>query len=125
MSYNWRNKLILIVEDDILSSKYLEAILEETGVRTMIVQNGNDAMEIIKENPIDLVLMDIQLPGISGNETTIKIKEYNNQIPVIAQTAHAMKEDLKKSMNAGCDDYVTKPINSEVLLKKIENHINR
>lgn len=120
MSYNWENIQILVVEDDLLSSKFLEAILEDTGASILFTKDGDKAIEEVKKNKVDVVLMDIQLPGMSGNETTRKIKEINMSIPVIAQTAHAMAEDKNISMDAGCDDYVTKPIDMNVLLDKID-----
>ncbi|MFP4605677.1 MAG: PAS domain S-box protein [Bacteroidales bacterium] len=120
MSYNWENIQILVVEDDMLSSKFLEAILEDTGASIVFTKDGNDALEEVKKNKVDIVLMDIQLPGMSGNETTRQIKEINMNIPVVAQTAHAMSEDKSKSMDAGCDDYLTKPIDMQVLLDKMD-----
>ncbi|MFP4019132.1 MAG: response regulator [Bacteroidales bacterium] len=120
MSYNWENIQILVVEDDMLSSKFLEAILEDTGASIVFTKDGNDALEEVKKNKVDIVLMDIQLPGMSGNETTRQIKEINMNIPVVAQTAHAMSEDKSKSMDAGCDDYLAKPIDMQVLLDKMD-----
>ncbi|MFP4526480.1 MAG: PAS domain S-box protein [Bacteroidales bacterium] len=120
MSYNWENIQILVVEDDMLSSKFLEAILEDTGASIVFTKDGNDALKEVKKNKVDIVLMDIQLPGMSGNETTRQIKEINMNIPVIAQTAHAMAEDKSKSMDAGCDDYLAKPIDMQVLLDKMD-----
>ncbi|MFP4042285.1 MAG: response regulator, partial [Bacteroidales bacterium] len=125
MSYNWENIQILVVEDDMLSSKFLEAILEDTGASIVFTKDGNDALEEVKNNKVDIVLMDIQLPGMSGNETTRQIKEINMNIPVIAQTAHAMAEDKSKSMDAGCDDYLTKPIDMQVLLDKMDTLLKK
>jgi len=120
MKYDWSNMTILIVEDDPLSSKFLEAILEDSNATILFAQNGQEAIDISQETTdLDLVLMDLQLPGISGNEATSKIREIRTDLPVIAQTAHAMVEDKKKSLDAGCDDYITKPINMDLLLDKI------
>ena len=120
MKYDWSNMTILIVEDDPLSSKFLEAILEDSNATILFAQNGQEAIDISKNTAeLDLVLMDLQLPGISGNEATSKIREIRDDLPVIAQTAHAMVEDKKKSLDAGCDDYITKPINMDLLLDKI------
>ncbi|MFW6095646.1 MAG: response regulator, partial [Bacteroidota bacterium] len=106
-------------------SKFLEAILEDTGASIVFTKDGNDALEEVKKNKVDIVLMDIQLPGMSGNETTRQIKEINMNIPVIAQTAHAMAEDKSKSMDAGCDDYLTKPIDMQVLLDKMDTLLKK
>ena len=120
MKYDWSNKTILIVEDDMLSSKFLQAILEDTQARILFAKSGAEAITIAREKEhLDLILMDIQLPGISGNEATAKIREFRKDIPIIAQTAHAMSEDKRSSIEAGCDDYITKPINMEQLLSKI------
>jgi PAS domain S-box-containing protein len=121
MSYNWSGKTILIVEDDPLSSKFLEAILEDTGAVILLAKDGQEAIDITKKQErLDMILMDIQLPGMNGNEATIEIRKIQENIPVIAQTAHAMPEDKKKSLEAGCDDYITKPINMDLLLDKME-----
>ena len=79
-------------------------------------------MKIRKIN-IDLILMDIQLPGMDGNDTTREIRRFNNSIPIIAQTANAMADDKEKSLNAGCNDYLAKPIDGNDLLRKIKLHI--
>jgi PAS domain S-box-containing protein len=122
MSYDWSGKTILIVEDDPLSSKFLEAILEDTGAEILLAKDGREAIDITKEHEnLDMILMDIQLPGMNGNEATKEIRKIRENMPVIAQTAHAMPEDKRKSLEAGCDDYITKPINMDLLLDKIEN----
>ena len=121
MSYDWSGKTILIVEDDPLSSKFLEAILEDTGADILLAKDGKEAIDITKEHEnLDMILMDIQLPGMNGNEATKEIRKIRTNMPVIAQTAHAMPEDKRKSLEAGCDDYITKPINMDLLLDKIE-----
>ncbi len=114
--YDWSDKSILIVEDDVLNYNYLEEILSFTKVQCIYARNGLDAIQICKSNiKIDLILMDIQLPDLDGYETTRRIKEMNSQIPIIAQTAYATNEDRQKSFEAGCDDYISKPIDSNLL----------
>jgi len=108
---DWSNKKILIVEDDVFSAEYLLEVLSETNVQTILSNNGLEAVEQTKNNPdLDLILMDIQLPGISGEKATILIREFNPGIPIIAQTAHAMSNDKESYLNAGCTDYLSKPI---------------
>jgi len=108
---DWSNKKILIVEDDVFSAEYLLEVLSETKVQTILSNNGLEAVEQTKNNPdIDLILMDIQLPGISGEKATILIREFNPDIPIVAQTAHAMSNDKESYLNAGCTDYLSKPI---------------
>ena len=121
MKYDWNDKKILIVEDDPLSSKFLETILEDTHATILIAKDGQEAIDISKQTgDLALILMDIQLPGMSGNEATKEIKKIRSDLPIIAQTAHAMTEDKNRSIDAGCDDYITKPINMDGLLDKIQ-----
>ena len=109
--FDWSSKKILIVEDDMYSAEYLIEVLSDTKVQIIVTKDGSDAVEKIKNIPdIDLILMDIQLPGISGAEATILIREFNKDIPIIAQTAHALTNDREKYLKSGCNDYLAKPI---------------
>lgn len=122
-TYNWSNKTVLVVEDDEISFKYLHKILSKTGLIIIRAISGYDAVNICdKHNEINLVLMDIQLPGINGYEATKKIREFKPDLPILAQTAHALPEDKQKSIDAGCNDYISKPIKRQILFSKI-NHI--
>ncbi|MFU8844505.1 MAG: ATP-binding protein, partial [Bacteroidales bacterium] len=117
---NWMDKLFLIVEDDEMSYLYLKEILKPTHARLLHAKTGPQAVEMFKGNDeIDLVLMDIKLPGMSGYEATKKVKEIRD-VPVIAQTAYAMADDQKKSMEVGCDEYISKPISRKKLLSVID-----
>jgi len=108
---DWSSKKILIVEDDVFSAEYLIEVLSETNIQTILSKNGLDAVEQVRNNKdLDLILMDIQLPGISGEKATILIREFNPNIPIIAQTAHAMSNDKENYLKAGCTDYLSKPI---------------
>lgn len=110
------DKTLLIVEDDIISSQLLEITLEPLVKKVICVDNGAEAIEMIRENSeIDIVLMDIQMPYMNGYETTRKIREFNKSIIIIAQTAFAQFGDKEKSIEAGCNDYITKPIDIEGL----------
>lgn len=118
-SYNWSNKKFLVVEDDEMSYIYLREVLKSTNAETILAKDGNEAVEIVKNNnDLDLILMDIKLPGMSGLEATGIIKRIKD-IPVIVQTAYAMADDHRRILETGCDDYVTKPINRKRLLKSI------
>jgi PAS domain S-box-containing protein len=122
---NWKNQLILIVEDEPSNYRYLEAVLKKTEANILYAADGEEAVEIFKNNSnIDIVLMDIQLPKMDGYTTTQKIKEIRKNIPVIAQTAHASDEDRIKSLKAGCDDYISKPIDKNELLAMISKFID-
>ncbi len=121
-SYNWFGKTVLIVEDDLNSFKFLHELLSKTRVEILHAPNGKKAVETVRSNyHIDLVIMDIQMPIMDGLEATRLIKEINFNIPVIAQTAFAMAGDREKMQQAGCDEYIPKPLNSNQLLAII-NH---
>jgi signal transduction histidine kinase/ActR/RegA family two-component response regulator len=122
---NWENKRLLIVEDDEMSFLYLKEILKSTSAGLLHAKTGPQAIEMFTDHSdIDLVLMDIKLPGISGYEATRQIKQIRN-VPVIAQTAYAMADDQKKSIEVGCDEYISKPINRKKLLLAIERLLNK
>ena len=124
LNYDWQEKSILLVEDDPASQEYLKEGLHSTGVHVTTLETGEKTLEHIQEQPaFDLILMDIRLPGIDGLETTKRLRKYKPDVPVIAQTAHAMEEDQKKCIQAGANDYISKPIDIEKLLQKINQYI--
>ncbi len=117
--------LILIVEDDEPSYKFLEITLKKSGFDSIWAKNGEESVQFCTTNKsIDLVLMDIQLPIMSGFEATKKIKKFCPTLPIIAQTAFAVSGDREKSIEAGCVDYISKPIKQDILLSKIKIHLN-
>jgi CheY-like chemotaxis protein/anti-sigma regulatory factor (Ser/Thr protein kinase) len=120
-TYNWEGKTFLIVEDDIHSMNYLAELLKKTRVSVLQASSGHEAVEVCKVHHPDLVIMDIQMPGMDGLEATRIIKQMNAGLPVIAQTVLAMAGDREKITQAGCDDYLAKPIDSKQLLPKINN----
>lgn len=103
---------ILIVEDNELNMKLFRDLLEAHGFNTLQAKNGSEALELIREHRPDLVIMDMQLPEVSGLEVTKQIKSDDDikSIPVIAVTAFAMKGDEEKFRAGGCEAYVAKPI---------------
>lgn len=114
---------VLIVEDDETSSEFLEIIVGEYASEVICVYNGKDAIEACKTHrDIDLILMDIQMPGMNGYEATHKIRETNRDIVIIAQTAFALSGDRDKALLAGCNDYITKPIDVDELGFLIQKH---
>ena len=122
---SFSNKLILVVEDDLISFQFVEALLKNTGVRLIHAKNGEDAIEIAKlRKNIDLIIMDMQLPFIDGYKATQTIKKFNPLIPIVAHTANAMGYDREKCMKAGCDDYIPKPIDPDEFLRTIANFID-
>ncbi|MDA3823122.1 MAG: response regulator, partial [Bacteroidales bacterium] len=111
---------ILIVDDDEVSATYLYELLEELSNKIVIVRSGYKAIEYITENnDIDLIMMDIKLPGMSGYETTRRIRMINKKVTIIAQTSYALLGDRKKTIEAGCNEYISKPINQDILLSII------
>jgi len=111
---------ILIVEDDEVNMVVIQELLRSTGARILKACNGREAIEACKKNQgIKLVLMDIKMPVMDGYQATAAIKKIRPNLPIIAQTAFAMIEDKEKAMKAGCDDYIPKPLNRDVLLEKI------
>ena len=118
------NKQVLIVEDDPASYEYLNEILVSSGCRVLHATNGKNAMDIYANNSsIDLILLDIQLPEMDGYQFAKKIREQNTTIPIIAQTAHALSEDKKKCIDAGCSSYLTKPIHYDLLLGTLREYL--
>ena len=116
-----KGKTILIVEDVESSYNFLEVVLKKSGVVSIWAKDGMEAINFCKENMnIDLVLMDINMPVMNGYDSTKQIKKIQPKLPVIAQTAYAIAGDMEKSLAAGCDDYITKPINKKQLMEKVE-----
>ncbi len=120
-------KIILIVEDDDLSMKLATDLLHAHGYDILHSVDGKDTLPLAREHHPDLIIMDIQLPEISGMEYTkmLKADEGLKDIPVLAVTAFAMKGDEEKILEAGCDGYIAKPISVTHLLETVERLINR
>jgi two-component system cell cycle response regulator DivK len=118
-------KRILIVEDNELNLKLFRDLLEAHEFETIETKNGNEAIELVKSRHPDLILMDIQLPEISGLDVTKRIKADKNinTIPIIAVTAFAMKDDEEKIMRAGCEAYISKPISIGHFLETIRKFL--
>ncbi len=124
VNYDWKDKTILVVEDDYTSFLYFENLLEPTNVNLLHADTAEKGWEFYLNEEIDLILMDIRLGGTSGLELTQKIRNHNKTIPIIAQTAYAMSDDRKKCMDAGCNDYLAKPVEMENLFSKISRFLN-
>ncbi len=121
---DWKNKTILVVEDDDCNRKLIETVLSDTGINLLWCNSGKKAVEICKKkSEIDIVLMDIQLPEMDGLEATRKIRQIRNDLPVIAQTAYAMNEDRDKAIKAGCAEYISKPFVKESIIQTIGKYI--
>ncbi len=120
-------KKILIIEDNPANMKLASDILTANGYDVMKASEGMAGFEMLKQNSknINLVLLDLKLPDIDGIEVIKKIKADQNtcNIPVIVVSAHAMEADIKNSMEAGCADYITKPINIQEFLGRIKSAV--
>jgi len=115
---------ILIAEDVESNFLYLKAVLSKLNATIFWAQNGIEAIKICDhEKTIDLVLMDLQMPEMNGYEATVILKKKFPLLPIIAQTAFAMSDDREKAMDAGCDDYLAKPIKSKDLLNVVAKFI--
>ena len=121
-----RGKKILIVEDDLSSRLYLNKILEKSEVVALNAGDGQEAYDMTMENPdIDIILLDIQLPVMDGYETAKRIREFRKDIIIIAQTAYGLMDEKDKIMESGFDDYLIKPIISQVLVEKLKTNLAR
>ncbi len=120
--FDFSSKTILIVEDDTPNYLLVKQLLKPTNVKLHLAENGEQALEIFKKlKNIDLIIMDIKLPGVDGYEVTRRIRELDKEVPILAHTAYAMEGDREKSIEAGCNDYIAKPTNQKLLLKTIDN----
>ncbi len=119
-SYNWAGKTILIAEDTDCSFLYLKTVLRNTAATILWASNGQEAINLVREHKdIDVILMDINMPGISGFEATVAIHSIRPNIPVIAQTAYVHDNEVDLCFASGCIDYIPKPIDRTVLLEKL------
>ncbi len=122
--YNWEGKTFLVAEDEEDNFRYIEVALSLSNASLIWARDGKEAIEIFKKvNNIDLVLMDIKMPLLDGYSATREIKKIDSSVPVIAQTAYALSEEKEKSLAAGCDDYIAKPISYEDLLSTIHKFV--
>jgi two-component system cell cycle response regulator DivK len=123
-AYNFTGKKILIAEDEETNYFYLETVLKRTGATLFRAKDGEEAVKVCEDQPeLDLVLMDIKMPDLNGLDATRMIRKFNPSLIVIAQTAYALVGERNKCINAGCNDYISKPINREALLKMIASYL--
>jgi len=123
-SSNIKNLNLLIVEDDEVSSQFLETILQDSVREITFAKNGIEAIKLCKnETHIDLVLMDVKMPVMDGYSATREIRKFNKDLIIIAQTAYALIGDNEEAIEAGCNDYISKPIDKQLLIEMINKHL--
>ena len=115
-------KTILIVEDTELNIDLLTQLLEDD-YNLIVAKDGAQGVSMAQENNPDLILMDISLPIFDGYEATRQIRSTLNSTPIIGLSAHAMNGDVVRAKEAGCNDYLTKPLDEDVLLKKLKEYL--
>lgn len=123
-TYDWSDKTVLIAEDVDDNYLFLKTFLRKTKIKVLWAKDGKETIDICRENDkIDIILMDIRMPFIDGYEATRKIKEFRPNLPIIAQTAYALNSDYQKVFDAGCDEYITKPILGKILFQKMKKFL--
>lgn len=122
---NYEDKpTVLVTEDEEINFMLIEELLIDFEIKLLHAKNGQEAIDMCHAYPdIKLVLMDIKLPGMSGYEAAKKIKIFRKDLPIIAQTAYALNGDKEKALEAGCDDYIAKPINTTVFIELMQKYM--
>jgi len=124
LSFNWEGKTLLLVEDEEVNYLYVNELLGNTGINLIRVVTAEEAITICKSmQPIDLILMDMRLPGLNGFDATRLIKRIRREIPIVAQTAYAMENEKNRCLEAGCDHYMTKPFDQEALFDVLNDFL--
>ena len=120
-------KRILMAEDEPINQEITRGLLEDVGLTVEIAQNGAEALKKAQENRYDLILMDMQMPVLSGVDATLGIRKLPSysQVPIVAMTANAFTEDRDKCLKAGMNDFVTKPTDPVMLFKTVYRWLNR
>jgi CheY-like chemotaxis protein len=123
--YKWNAKNILVVEDDETSAYLLNEFLKDTGAKVTFTTDGKEAVDYVRDNPqTDLILMDILLPEKDGLTATREIKSFAHNVKVIAQTSYAFSVYAQEAEQAGCDAFLTKPLNMSLLLDKMDGYLS-
>lgn len=118
---------VLVVEDNDMNMQLVEYLLEEGGVNIVKATSGEEALKITRSaDPFDLILMDIHLPGMDGLSVVREMKgdARTSRVPILALTAHAMRGDKDRFLDAGCDGYISKPIDVKTFLSSIEQYLS-
>lgn len=117
-------KSILLVDDDTIGMGMIVNLLKPSNCKIINAVNGQEAIEAINDNPdIDIIFMDLKMPVMDGFEATLNIRKNFSDLPIIALTSYSLQKDKKKALNAGCNDIITKPINKEIIFKKLQDFL--
>jgi CheY-like chemotaxis protein len=120
------NETILIIEDNLLNRKLVEAILKPLGYRLLTAVDGEEGIEVATRERPDLILMDLQMPKVSGYDATevLKSQPETAHITIVALTAHAMADERERAMAAGCDGYITKPVDTRIFPGQVRQYLD-
>ena len=120
------NLKILVVEDDEISEIYITTLVEKLSAVMLHAISGIEAIETCREHPdLDMILMDINIPELNGYDATRQIRKFNQEVVIVAQTAYGLEGDREKALAAGCNDYISKPINKDMLFAIMQRHLKR
>ncbi len=116
---------ILVADDDTNTRKYMRAVLEDAGYTVFTAANGLEALDMMKKEHIDLMVLDIMMPGMDGYELTKELRDASDNIPILMVSARQLPADKKKGFLVGTDDYMTKPVDEEEMLLRIHALLRR
>lgn len=116
---------ILVVDDDKNTRRLMKVVIEEAGYTVFAAADGEEALTFLGEQHIDLILLDVMMPGMDGYEFTKSLRTSDNELPIIMVSAKQLPEDIKKGFRVGIDDYMTKPVDEEELLLRIKALLRR
>ncbi len=116
---------VLIVEDDVNTLRYMQAVLKMHGYQTYLAHNGEEALEVMDSQHVDLIIVDVMMPKLDGYQFVDILRQSNNELPILMVTAKLEMADKKKGFLVGIDDYMTKPVNEEEMLLRIKALLRR
>jgi len=117
------NRRLLLAEDNAINREIVLGFLKDSGLVIEVAEDGQQAVELFQHSPCDLILMDIQMPVMDGFEATRRIRDLDGQVPIIALTANAFKEDVEKSLGAGMNEHLSKPLDRQKLIAALCRHL--
>jgi signal transduction histidine kinase len=124
-TYNWSHKRVLVAEDEELNWMFIREMLKKTGAEVVRAKNGLEVIRMAEELIPDIILMDLKMPELDGIEATRRIRKFNRKIPIIAQTAFVMAEEKTESIQAGCNHFLTKPLDRTILMEIIDSYFKK